>query len=541
MSNNILKIATSERKILLDFSDFGELPLIFLSLDFKILDFNKTAEQLFQWKRKEIINKCYRKWCKENNIMPAISHDNMQQLKNKVPIFDIENDIHNGECVLQWKIIPNVDEEDTVKEVIFIGTNITYKKSFENQMKNLAAVSKKLIGYDIGSHRLADDYVYSVYSYFEKIISCLPCIVFWKDRNFVYVNCNELSVGLMNKKSREEIIGKTDFDLGINIETANEIRRIDEEIVQTKLPRYDDEHHLQMADGRKYVYLLSKVPILDEHGEVIAIAGIMVDITEQKKTEKELIKSKEEAEAANKLKTEFVRNLEHDIRTPFSGILGMTKILFKMEKDPNKRQIIKDITSCTQELLDYCSSVLNFSKVESGAFPVSGKKFDLQLLLNRIATLETPVAKLKNIQFSIQCEPDVPHGLIGDSYKLERILINLVSNALKFTKNGYVQVLVKKVKKINSEDIYIAFTVEDSGIGIIKDKLEMIFEKFYRISPAHQGEYKGHGLGLHIVKQFVQEMGGEINVESELGRGSRFMCTLPFKLEPVFQPIDKAY
>lgn len=525
-----LRIKSNERTSLLEFSDFGQLPVILLSLDFKILDYNKTAEKIYQWKREDVLNKSYLTWCKNNHVSVPITIDDKGKLLEKIPLLNVENDIYDGKYVIRWNIIPNFDENNCLNEIVLIGTDITLQKSFENQMQRLADVSKAMIGYDIGSHRMAEEYVSSVYAYLEKIISWLPCIVFWKDKNLVYVSCNDLSLKLLNRKSRDEVIGKTDFDLGIDFNTAHEIRKVDEEIIRTKLPKLNEEHHLNLVDGRKYVYLLSKVPILDEFGEVVGIAGIMVDITEHKKNERELIKAKEGAEAANKLKTEFVRNLEHDIRTPFSGILGMTKILSKMEKDPNKKQIIQDISSCTQELLDYCSSVLNFSKVESETFPVIDKKFSLKQLLNRIVVLETPVAKLKNINFSVEYDETIPDNLMGDSYRLERILINLVSNAIKFTQKGFIRVITKKINIINFREIIISFAIEDSGIGIASDKLDIVFEKFYRVSPAHKGAYKGHGLGLHIVKQFVQEMGGDIDIESTLGQGSRFICTLPFKI-----------
>lgn len=527
MPKNILKIEDEKVPALLDFADLGEVAIIVLSLNYEVINFNQTAKEIYQWK-KDILNKSYIEWCKEKQIESPITLKEGKRLLNKKPILNIENHI-NDEKYINWKIVPKLDKNDNVKSFVLVGNDITHKKLNEVQLKRLASTSKTMIGYDIGPHRMPVEYITSVYDYLEKIISKLPCVVFWKNLDFVYVSCNDRFITILNLQSREQLIGKTDYDINVSLGTANEIRSIDEEIVRTKKPSLEEEHLLELVNGQKYVYVLHKAPIFDDNSEVAGIVGIMVDITEQKKTERELIKAKEEAESANALKSEFIHNMEHDIRTPFAGILGMTSILEGLETDLTKKQMIKDIFFCAQELLDYSCGILDFSRIEAGALPVMANKFNLRDLIQSIIAIEKPPAQMKGLEYIIECNHDIPNVLIGDDYRLKRILINLLSNAIKFTLKGYVKLIIESVKT-SQKNILLHFIVDDSGIGIEKDRLNLIYEKFFRGAPSNQGVYKGQGLGLRIVKKFVEEMNGEIEIKSSLGKGSRFTCTFLFQL-----------
>lgn len=529
MSNHLLKIKDSEKASLLTVSDYSNTAIVFLSLDFKVTGFNNTSKKIYQWKKKDILNMSYLNWCKQNKIDSPLSLKDKSTLLKMNPILNVENTIKEGQCVISWKIIPNLDEKNQLKEIILIGNDITQEKGFESQIKRLASASKTMIGYDIGAGRRPVEYVTSVYAYLDKIISSLPCVVFWKDINFVYVSCNDSALKILNLESREGLIGKTDFDIGIDIETANLNRRVDKEIIRSKQPLLNEEHNFVLADGTKSVYLLSKVPIFDEQGDVAGIVGIMVDITEEKRTQAELIKAKEAAEAANNLKSEFIHNMEHDIRTPFAGILGMTSILEGLELDLTKKQMIKDIFFCAQELLDYSCGIIDFSRIEAGVLPVQTTKFNLEKLIESIIAIEKPAAKMKGIDYIVECNDDVPKYVIGDEYRLKRILINLLSNAIKFTATGFVKLSIQ-TQKHTGKNIVLNFIVEDTGIGIEKSRLSLIYEKFCRVMPSNRGIYKGQGLGLRIVKKFVEEMEGKIDIKSSVGKGSKFTCTLLFKI-----------
>ena len=231
--------------------------------------------------------------------------------------------------------------------------------------------------------------------------------------------------------------------------------------------------------------------------------------------------------------------MEHDIRTPFNGVWGLANYLWQHETEEQKKEFLGDITNCAKELLDYCNGILDFSKIEQRSLPLLEKKFNSRKLLDSTMAIEMPPAKLKKLELTLDCDDKVPVVLVGDQYRLQRILINLVSNAVKFTQHGFVKLCVQLVKQLDDKNIIIRFIIEDSGIGIPQEKQDFIYEKFARVTPSNKGAYKGIGLGLRIVKQFIEEMGGEIDLRSEQGKGSTFICTLPFKLPLVSDMADE--
>jgi two-component system aerobic respiration control sensor histidine kinase ArcB len=245
--------------------------------------------------------------------------------------------------------------------------------------------------------------------------------------------------------------------------------------------------------------------------------------------EHELRQAKALAEQANVIKTEFMRNMEHDIRTPFNGVLAMASCLRDLETDVTKKECLSNIADSAQELLDYCNSLLDFSKIAAGMLAVLNKKFDFKKLIYAIIKIELPAAICKKLELKITYADNIPNILVGDYYRLQRILINLISNAIKFTAIGHIQLHVSLLKQ-NEKSVLLRIIVADTGVGIAPEHHEYIFEKFSRLNLSNKGTYKGLGLGLRIVKQFMQEMGGEIDLLSSIGEGTRFICTIPFEL-----------
>lgn len=408
--------------------------------------------------------------------------------------------------VLSHKV-PLLDKHENVIGLLGVSLDISHWKKRESALK------KKIEETDLP---------------LEHIVSLLPGHVYWKDRAGVYLGCNDRQARTLGLSLATEVIGKTDFDLPWGQALAADYRKNDLRIMKTGNSEVVEE--VANIQDQETIFLSQKTPLKDKQGKIVGILGISFDITEQKRLEKALIEAKETAESANQLKSEFIRNMEHDIRTPFSGILGMAKILDAIETDPVKKQMISDIAVCAQELLNYSCSILDFSKIEAGILPVLSKKFYLKDLIDSLLNIELPAAKTKGLEFSVSMAPDVPSCVIGDDYRLKRILINLLSNAIKFTHQGFVHLKVETSTAPVSKRVVLRFCVEDSGIGIAEDKLNMLYEKFSRLTPSNLGIYRGQGLGLRIVKQFIQEMEGEIEIESVLGQGSRFICTLPFQL-----------
>lgn len=366
----------------------------------------------------------------------------------------------------------------------------------------------------------------------KNIIDELPGSIYWKDLNGRYLGVNKY--GLENarkyKLNPDNYLGKTDYDY-FQKDVADSYRQNDLIVMNDGKEISVEEPTRTNEDGKKYIQFSTKKPLRDSKGNIIGIIGNTIDITEIKFFQAELEVAKVKAEAANKAKTEFIRNMEHDIRTPFNGILAMANILREREQDKTKKEYLDDIIYSAEELLEYCNVILDFSKLEHEKIPLLSESLSVMQLLEVIQKMETPAAKTKGIMLDFRIDKDVPAQLIGDQHRLKQILINLVSNAIKFTDSGSISISINIIEKLNQNKLMLNFCIEDTGIGIPENKLDTIFDKFTRVSPSSTGIYKGTGLGLWIVKTLLEEMSGNIEVESVLGKGSKFTFTLPMLME----------
>ena len=367
----------------------------------------------------------------------------------------------------------------------------------------------------------------------KSVIEHLPGSIYWKDKEGVYLGRNTFSLEKMQSVElehgstvKDDVIGKTDYDL-FPKEVADRYREHDLTVMRTQKEHVVEEA-TTLPSGRTIIQLSTKRPVYDQKGEVIGVVGNTVDITHLKEIEAELRREHARAEQANLIKTEFMRNMEHDIRTPFSGVLGMTRYLWETEENPTKKECLNDIVQCAQELLDYCNSILDFSKIESGMHFVAEKKFHLQEIVKSAVKMELPAAKLKQLQLEVDYDESIPVVLVGDPHRIHRILVNLLSNAIKFTQQGHVKLTVIRLSKDASSPL-VRFMIEDTGVGIPEEKQDYVFEKFARLSLSNKGFHKGIGLGLRIVKQFMHEIEGEIDLISAVGQGTQFICTIPFR------------
>lgn len=355
---------------------------------------------------------------------------------------------------------------------------------------------------------------------------------YWTDTEGRILLCNEQQAKFFSFDNPSDLEGKNIFDiaklLGWDMSIAEHVRQNDLHVMKTKKPQLVEEH--AQLHGEKRYYLSSKSPLFNDEGEVIGIFGVSTDITDRKNMEEDLRLAKEKAEAANKIKIDFIQNMQHDIRTPFSGIYGMAKILQEQEDDSRKKEWLGDIANSAKELLDYCNQILDFSRIEKNeSLPLLARKFNLRELMDSVIAAEKPSAVSRKLQLSVVYDNNLPLILVGDDYRLQRVLLNLTGNAIKFTHEGSVQLQVVLAAKEGKEAV-IKIIIEDTGIGIPSDKVLYIYEKFTRATPANQGSYKGLGLGLTVVKQFIEDMGGEIDVISTPGNGTKFTCAFPFKI-----------
>ncbi len=283
------------------------------------------------------------------------------------------------------------------------------------------------------------------------------------------------------------------------------------------------EHvHLNMSREKRIVEVHG-YPIYDEANKLIQIIEYTVDITEKKQIEEDLIRSKKTAEAASKAKSAFLANMSHEIRTPMNAILGMSHFALQTELDNNQRHCIENVYNSAEHLLGIIGDILDFSKIEAGQLKLSNVVFNLLQLLEGVVTTMHAIAAEKGLKLHVNTSKALPPLFIGDDLRLRQILFNLVSNAIKFTHSGSVAINVHlEAESDTDKNIALHFVVNDTGIGIPPEKLNLIFDSFEQADASITRKYGGSGLGLSICKQLVSLMGGRIWVESQVGSGSSF-------------------
>lgn len=361
----------------------------------------------------------------------------------------------------------------------------------------------------------------------NNIVANMPGHVYWKDRDGVYLGCNNRQAESLGLRYGSDVINKTDFDLPWEKNVATAFRENDIRVMQTGITEIIEEE--SQINGKKAIVLSQKTPLRNKENEVIGILGISIDITERKQFEADLKIAKEKAEIANKAKTEFLENMRHDIRTPLTGITGFASIIKDEAKDPKIKEYVDNLNASSYALLDFLNEILDVIKLNSGELPVSKKKFDLRKRLDDVVTLNQAKAHHKGIQLIFDYDKNIPSRLIGDSTRIHRVVLELIVNGLNFTRQGFVS-LTTQLAKTEDNNVVIKIVVEDTGVGIESEKQQEIFLQFKRLTPSYEGLYKGAGLGLAIVKQFIEELKGEIYVESKVGEGTKFTCIIPMQI-----------
>lgn len=358
--------------------------------------------------------------------------------------------------------------------------------------------------------------------FLNDLIEQIPAGIFWKDRNSVFLGCNQFFAQLANIQNPKDIVGKTDFDLPWGQFQAEHYVNDDKEVIATKQPKLDIEEYQTLADGTECVLLTNKIPLFDKSGEVVGILAIFHDITRRKHMETMLQQQKEKAQLANHAKTEFIANMSHDIRTPLTGVIGLSHCLYEQIEEPTSKQMALWIFESGQQLLALLNSILDVVSSDSlQEHDLVMETFDLHDMIQEIFKMYRPTISNKNLDFRLEFDPQLQLKVKTDRSKLYRILLNLLSNAIKFTPKGGIYFEVKCIQK-TTDKIDVKFRIVDSGIGISKELQSRVFERFYRAHPSYKGIYKGHGLGLYIAKTYIQLLGGEIFLESSPDNGTEF-------------------
>jgi len=362
-------------------------------------------------------------------------------------------------------------------------------------------------------------------SLLKSILESLPDAVYWKDTNGIYLGCNQQYKQLFLQQG-QSVIGKSNSEI-FGHAIAKDYEEEDGKVFN-QLQVLHLEKTVKSPDNDPIFLDTVLTPYKDEiTNKTLGLIGISHDITIHKKLHQDLMSAKEQADTANKTKSDFLANMSHEIRTPMNAIIGLTELTLRTPLDNQQHDYLNKVLNASESLLGLLNDILDFSKIEAGKLDIERTEFQLEKVLNNVSHIVGAKASEKNLDFIYDYENNLPNNLMGDPLRLGQILINLASNAIKFTDKGEITIKIKLKNQINNQ-IILSFSIEDTGIGMTEEQLAKMFQSFSQADSSTSRKYGGTGLGLAISKNLVEMMGGEIGVESTYGKGSRFFFSVTF-------------
>ncbi|MFP4254172.1 MAG: PAS domain S-box protein [Halothece sp.] len=499
---------------------------------------NQTYEQWFQCRKEDILG------CTLEEVIGTEAYQKAkpyfeQALAGEKVTYEAELPYKNGKRYVSAVLLPQFDgKQETVLGYYALITDITARKEAE-----LAAQETK--------------------QKLEALLNYAPVVITILDRQGRYLNINPTGAEVLGV-SPEEVIGRKFSDL-LPETTVQTFKARIEEIFATGKPLIVEDSFEQDQEvrtfsknqvtvdppfapqnigglGGSYVAQLDQngirtfesilFPIMDTEGNIESVGAIALEITDRKKMEQKLVKAKEEAEAATLAKSEFLATMSHEIRTPLNGVIGVLSLLKESDLTSEQRSRLDLAEVSANSLLSLINDVLDFSKLDARKLELEEIKFDLRQELEQLAKTMALKAQEKGLELILDLRGLETSKVKGDPFRVRQILNNLVSNAIKFTEEG--EILIRCHLEAVGNSLCLKGAVSDTGIGIPQEKLNTLLDRFTQVDASTTRHYGGTGLGLAITRELCQLMGGNLGVETEVGKGSCFSFNV--RLQPTLSP-----
>lgn len=526
-------------------------PMLILNKNFHVISANKSFYKKFLVNKEETEGKLLFDLGNKQWNIPKL-REVLNEIISKNSSFENFEVTHTfseiGEKIMLLNahlIIQKVNSEQLILLAIADVTDIR-KLGIELQAKENMALVGQLEADKKILKRIQDSK-----KYYRNLIQSLPVAVYTCDKNGYIQLYNKAAVELWGRKPE---IGKDLWCGSFKISnTDGSSLPLDKCPMAIALKEeravLEQEIIIERPNGEKRFVLPNPRPIFDENGKLSGCINTLIDITDQKRIESELIESKvfaelatliaeeakskaEEAtriaENAMKAKQQFLSNMSHEIRTPMNAIIGFTRVILKTDLSDKQKEYLNAIKLSGDTLIALINDILDLAKVDAGKMTFEKKPFKMAVSIASMLQLFETKIQEKNLKLVTNYDTKIPDVLLGDSIRLHQIILNLVSNAVKFTSEGKILVSINLLFE-DEEKVIIEFAITDSGIGIPEDNIDVIFENFQQATNGTSSLYGGTGLGLAIVKQLVTSQGGSIRVKSKINEGSTFSFTLPFQ------------
>lgn len=524
------QLRASESRFRTVFDSIGDAIFMIDAETLRVVEYNRRAAETFEGDKRDIAGSLFSEFsCGESPYNYDFAHSTFTKA------------VQEGLQTFEWRARKLSTDECFWVEITLCFVAIDGKNYF------IASVR------EIGDRKQAEDALRSSKMLLQSVIENAPVRIFWKSRDLIILGCNSAFARDAGYTLSSEVVGKSDHDMAWR-EHADIYRADDLMVMESETPKLGYEEPITTKEGQISWLRTSKVPLRDTNGEVFAVLGIYVDITESKRIEQmlqnqrdsleakveertwQLDQARTAAEAGNQAKSSFLASMSHEIRTPMNAILGLTHLLDRdlcSPLDMERRQSsvrakdrLQKISAAATHLLGILNDILDLSKIEANKLVIENVNFNPETLIDDVVYLiaDKVSANSNRLQLDVKL-PQI--ALNGDSLRLRQILINFLSNAAKFTDHGEIILRVRVVGQDGSV-LRIRFEIQDSGIGLTNEQMARLFNAFEQAESNTTRRFGGTGLGLAICHRLAELMSGQVGVSSALGIGSTFWFEAPF-------------